>query len=76
VGVAEPEEQRPRRRPAEELDELLPEQSQGHRVEHQRALASEAEDTSAGVRLQQLAQVEVLQTHPGSSGNARASLSS
>jgi hypothetical protein len=63
VRVAEARQDRSRRRQAQALDELLPEQPQLHHVEDHRALAAEAERPPLRLELQQLPKVEILRAH-------------
>src|SRR5205085_5776993 len=59
MRVPEPREDAARRRKAESLDQLTPQQAQRHRVEEDRPLARKADDASFRVELEHLAKVEV-----------------
>ena len=63
VGEAELGEHRARRGDAEVLDQILSEQAHRDRVEQERALPREADQTALGVQLQQLLMIQIVGAH-------------
>ena len=51
-------------REAEALGEVFPQQAHRHRVQQQRALSCEPDDTSLRVQLQELFVIQILGAHP------------
>ena len=66
VRIPEPREHGPRRRHAERVNELPPQQPQRDGIQQEHALAGEGDDAALGKEMKQLMDVEVRRAHQAS----------